>query len=81
MAELHGDTSRRMWAKTFGIDDADQVPIGSVTNGIHSETWLAPEIRPLYDRYLKPNWVGAGPEDDWSGRWSFGVEVACRLPT
>ncbi len=72
VAALHGDTSRRMWAKTYGIADPDQVPIGSVTNGIHSETWLAPEIRPLYDKYLKPNWVGAGPKDDW---WSKAGKI------
>jgi starch phosphorylase len=65
VAALHGDTSRRMWAKTFNLTDPDEVPIGSITNGVHSETWLAPEIRPLYDRYLKPKWVGAGPEHDW----------------
>jgi starch phosphorylase len=65
VAKLHGDTSRRMWAKTFNLVDPDSVPIGSVTNGVHSETWLAPEMRPLYDRYLKPKWIGAGPKNDW----------------
>jgi starch phosphorylase len=65
VAKLHGDTSRKMWAKTFNLTDPDQVPIGSVTNGVHSETWLAPEIRPLYSKYLKPKWIGAGPDNDW----------------
>jgi starch phosphorylase len=54
-----------MWMKTFGVDDPVNVPIQHITNGIHSETWLAPQMRPLYDRYLKPRWIGAGPEDDW----------------
>jgi len=57
-----------MWAKTFNLTDPDQVPIGSVTNGVHSETWLAAELRPLYDKYLKPKWIGAGPEDNWWSR-------------
>jgi starch phosphorylase len=69
VARLHGDTSRRMWTKVYSTNDRaaapDDVPIGSVTNGIHAQTWLAPEIEPLYYRYLKPRWVGAGPEDDW----------------
>jgi glycogen phosphorylase len=65
VAELHGQTSRAMWQRVFGQDDPNKVPIGHITNGVHSETWLAPEIRPLYDRYLKPHWTGAGPEDDW----------------
>jgi starch phosphorylase len=40
------------------------VPIGHVTNGVHSQTWLAPEMRPLYNRYLRPRWVPASPADD-----------------
>src|SRR5688572_29721981 len=69
VAKLHGDTSRRMWTKVYGLDGAaprpDKVPIGSVTNGVHAQTWLAQEIEPLYDRYLRPRWIGAGPDDDW----------------
>lgn len=65
VAALHGDTSRKMWTKVFGLEnDSDRVPIGHVTNGVHSQTWLAPEIRPLYEKYLKPKWNGAGPTDD-----------------
>ena len=65
VAELHADTSRKMWMKTFGVTDPKKVPIGHVTNGIHPETWLADEARPFYDKHLKPKWVGAGPGDDW----------------
>jgi len=36
---------------------ADEVPIISVTNGIHSPTWLAPEIRHLFDSYLGDDWL------------------------
>ncbi|MEQ8844058.1 MAG: alpha-glucan family phosphorylase [Phycisphaerales bacterium] len=65
VAKLHAETSRGMWAKTYGLDDPRKAPIGHVTNGIHVETWLADEARPFYDKHLKPKWVGAGPEDDW----------------
>ena len=65
VAELHADTSRKMWMKTFDLDDPDDVPIGHVTNGIHPESWIADEARPFYDKHLKPKWVGAGPDDDW----------------
>lgn len=65
VAELHGDTSRRMWMKAFGVDDPDHVPIGFITNGVHPETWIADEARPFYDAHLHPRWIGAGPKDDW----------------
>jgi starch phosphorylase len=67
VAALHGEVSRGMWVKVFGAKSAKDVPIGHVTNGIHSETWLAPEMRNLYDKYLKPNWIGASPDHNpWS---------------
>jgi starch phosphorylase len=65
VAALHGDTSRRMWMKTFDATQPEQVPIGHVTNGVHPESWIADEARPFYDKYLKPKWIGAGPENDW----------------
>lgn len=67
VAALHGDTSRRMWANLYQVQH-EHVPIGHVTNGVHSQTWLAPEIEPLYKKYLKPKWNGAAPTDDcWAG--------------
>ena len=65
VAALHGDTSRKMWMKVYAADAPEDVPIGHVTNGVHVQTWLAPEAEPLYRRYLKPRWVAASPEDDW----------------
>ncbi|MEM7682761.1 MAG: alpha-glucan family phosphorylase [Planctomycetota bacterium] len=44
VAELHGQVSREMWADFFGVAPK-KVPIGHVTNGVHSPTWTAPEAR------------------------------------
>ena len=49
----------------------NNVPIGHVTNGVHTDTWLAPEIRPLYDKYIKSNWSNVDripPADLWGIR-------------
>ena len=35
----------------------EQVPIGHITNGVHVRTWLAPQMRQLYDRHLGPDWT------------------------
>ena len=64
VSKLHGAVSRAMWAQVFNAGKPNDVPIGHITNGIHAETWLAPEMRPLYDKYLRPRWVGAAPTDD-----------------
>lgn len=65
VAALHGEVSRKMWTRVYNAESADEVPIGHVTNGVHPRTWLAPEIEPLYERYLKPKWNQAGPDEDW----------------
>jgi starch phosphorylase len=56
VSRLHGDVSRHMWNFLWPEIDADEVPIGSITNGVHTATWLAPKLAELYGRYLGPNW-------------------------
>ncbi|MET8974214.1 alpha-glucan family phosphorylase [Streptomyces sp. NPDC004539] len=41
---LHGDVSREMFAGLWPGFDAEEVPITSVTNGVHAPTWVAPEV-------------------------------------
>ncbi len=41
---LHGEVSRKMFAGLWPGFDTSEVPIGSVTNGVHTPTWVAPEI-------------------------------------
>ncbi len=65
VAKLHGETSRRMWMGIYGARRPGEVPIGHVTNGVHSRTWLAPEADALYQRHLRPKWAGAAPDRDW----------------
>src|SRR5580658_4489585 len=41
---LHGQVSRQMFAGLWPGFDTTEVPIGSITNGVHTPTWVAPEI-------------------------------------
>jgi starch phosphorylase len=68
VAELHGETSRKMWKKVYNTDDARKVPIGHVTNGVHTRTWLAPDMAELYERRLKVYWNDPTTNGSiWSG--------------
>ena len=49
---LHGQVSREMFAGLWPGFDTREVPIGSVTNGVHTPTWVAPEIAALRRRRL-----------------------------
>jgi len=47
---LHGDVSRGMFAGLWPHFDKAEVPIGSITNGVHAPTWVAPEVLALAER-------------------------------
>jgi starch phosphorylase len=53
----HGEVSRKMWQPLWPDKPEDQVPIISITNGVHVPTWISPEMKGLCDRYLGPNWL------------------------
>lgn len=57
VSELHGHISRRMWQDLWPNTPVEQVPIDSITNGVHTCTWLTPELRALYNRYFIQDWL------------------------
>src|SRR5437879_211747 len=52
VSKLHGRVSRKMWRNLWPELPEAEVPISSITNGVHTRSWLSPEIAQLYDRYL-----------------------------
>lgn len=67
VSTLHGSVSREMFAGLWPGFDAAEVPITSVTNGVHAPTWVAPEILRLRKGY------GGTP-----GRWDSAADVPDR---
>ncbi len=57
VSQLHGEVSRGMWRFLWPDLPTDEVPIGAITNGVHTQTWLAHELKQLYARYLPDNWL------------------------
>ena len=47
VSRLHGQVSRDMFGGMWAGFDRDEVPIGSVTNGVHGHTWEAPQVTEL----------------------------------
>ncbi|WP_190109882.1 alpha-glucan family phosphorylase [Streptomyces cinnamoneus] len=52
VSTLHGQVSREMFAGLWPGFDAEEVPITSVTNGVHAPTWVAPEVLRLGARQI-----------------------------
>ncbi|MBB5116864.1 glycogen phosphorylase [Streptomyces eurocidicus] len=59
VSTLHGQVSRQMFAGLWPGFDPEEVPITSVTNGVHAPTWVAPEVLRLGARQ-----IGAGRAED-----------------
>lgn len=56
VSNLHGVVSRRMWRSLWPWRSDEEIPIGHITNGVHVGTWLAQQMRVLYDKVLAPDW-------------------------
>ena len=56
VSALHGHVSRELWQSVWPGAPRDEVPITSITNGIHTKTWMSPEMQDLLNRYLGPHW-------------------------
>jgi len=57
VSKLHGSVSRKMWQEIWPTLPTAEVPIGSITNGVHTRTWMAPEMGQLFERYLGVQWT------------------------
>ncbi len=55
VAKLHGEVSREMWHNLWPNLPKAEVPITSITNGIHSSSWISHELNDLYRKYLYNN--------------------------
>jgi starch phosphorylase len=55
VARLHGVVSRDMWKGLWPGLPINEIPIGHVTNGVHSRTWISSGMLELLDRYFGPH--------------------------
>ena len=68
VSRKHGEVSREMWQFLYPGTAVQDVPIGSVTNGVHVPTWLSGGVVLLLNRYLGSNWRGGLNDSSmWDG--------------
>jgi starch phosphorylase len=81
VSELHRIVSRRMWNFLWPNAKEEDVPIGYVTNGVHTRSWLARRMGLLFENFLGADWyerlddptlwekIGEIPDEDlWDTR-------------
>ncbi len=65
VSKLHGVVSRDAFVEVWPELDAEEVPITSITNGVHPRTWTSRDMEDLLSRHVGPGWPEAGV-DAWS---------------
>lgn len=57
VSKLHGQVSRKMWKNIWPDLPEEQLPLTSITNGVHTRTWLSEEMSGLLIRYFGTRWL------------------------
>ncbi|MFQ3565801.1 MAG: alpha-glucan family phosphorylase [Aggregatilineales bacterium] len=71
VAKLHGAVCRAMWQWMYPQVPEHEVPISSVTNGIHVQSWISRDMAMLLDRYLDPAWRN----EEWRADLWAGIDM------
>jgi len=56
VSRIHRRVSQQMWEGLWPKLPVWEVPITSITNGVHLRTWINGDLATLYDQYLQPDW-------------------------
>lgn len=75
VSTLHGTVSREMFAGLWPGFDAEEVPIASVTNGVHAPTWVAPEVFRLGARQIGERRTEDALSVGGSDRWDAVADI------
>lgn len=66
VAKLHGVVSRQMWRNIWQGLNVNEVPITSITNGVHAQSWVSHEHNDLYKKYLGNDSVSELSQTTWN---------------
>jgi len=71
VSRKHGEVSRELWHRMWPSRSLADVPITSITNGVHPATWVAPLLRRLYEQKVGDDWIERSRD---TNVWAYGVE-------
>ncbi|MEA2060177.1 MAG: alpha-glucan family phosphorylase [Thermodesulfobacteriota bacterium] len=56
VSRLHGVIGRNMWSKLWPEKPVDEIPVTSITNGVHILSYISQHKAALFERYLATDW-------------------------
>lgn len=72
VSALHGEVAREMWSSLWPSCRQNEVPISSVTNGIHTPSWVAPQFDALFKKHVGEDWTSHLSKPD---RWKRATKI------
>ncbi|MCF7920229.1 MAG: alpha-glucan family phosphorylase [Candidatus Cloacimonetes bacterium] len=56
VSKIHSEVSKEMWHSVYPGVCKEEMPIHGITNGVHIQSWLGPQLADLFDRYIGPGY-------------------------
>ena len=78
VSKLHGSVSREMFGDLWPDLPHHEVPITSVTNGVHAGTWVSADMSELLSRHVLPDWDEADASS-WARIWETPDDELSRV--
>ena len=57
VSKLHGEVSKKMWVSGYKNVPFNEIPIGYVTNGVHTRSHISSEMEQLFLQYVGQKWI------------------------
>ena len=72
VSRKHGEVSRELWHRMWPSRSIVEVPITSITNGVHPPTWVGSTVRSLYEKQMGQEWPDKTREPSV---WSAAIDA------
>lgn len=72
VSALHGQIAKRMWSRLWKDVPTVDNPITSITNGVHTQTWMAKDTKDLLSKCFSSEWKGDIINQDY---WNKVIEI------
>jgi glycogen phosphorylase len=57
VSKLHSVVSKKMWSSGYPNVPFNEIPIGSITNGVHIRSHISREMEDLFLKYIGEKWI------------------------
>ncbi len=68
VSRLHGEVTKQMWQPIWPGTPYEQVPVKSLTNGVHVPTWMSSEMGRLLEKYVGADWLDLHDDPSYAER-------------